>query len=99
MPPFAVDPAVTAFRRVTSKQWHALSGKAAINTALAIFKENHPPQADLIGVEAAEYLEQFIAATQEHIQRAHSGYGGVRWLWYLRRAPDAFFSGSYGTTI
>ncbi|MFL9931416.1 hypothetical protein P0D88_19655 [Paraburkholderia sp. RL18-103-BIB-C] len=98
MPPLAVDPAVTAFRRVTSKQWHALSGKAAINTALAIFKENHPPQADLIGVEAAEYLEQFIAATQEHIQRAHSGYGGVRWLWYLRRAPDAFFSGSYGTT-
>jgi hypothetical protein len=47
MPPLAVDPAVTAFRRVTSKQWHALSGKAAINTALAIFKENHPPKLTL----------------------------------------------------
>jgi hypothetical protein len=99
MPPLAVDPAVTALRRAASRQWRDVSGKAAINTALAIFKENRPPQAEMIGEEAAEYLEQFIAATQEHIQRAHSGYGGVRWLWYLRRAPDAFFSGSYGTTV
>ncbi|MBB5502772.1 hypothetical protein [Paraburkholderia sp. MM5384-R2] len=99
MTPFAVDPAVTAFRRAVSGRWRDVSGKAAIGTALAIFNENRPLQAELVGAEAAEYLQQFIAATQEHIERAHSGYGGVRWLWYLRRAPDDFFSGSYGTTI
>ncbi|KAA0996168.1 hypothetical protein FVF58_50265 [Paraburkholderia panacisoli] len=99
MSPRAVDPAVIAFRRVPPKQWDDLSGKAAIDTALAIFKENPPARAELIGMDAAQYLEQFIAATQEHIRRAHSGYGSVRWLWYLRRAPEAIFSGSYDTTV
>jgi hypothetical protein len=92
MPPFTVDPAVAAFRRAAAQKWSDVSGKAAINTAIEIFAENPPPH-------AAEYLARVIAAMHEHIQRAHSGYGGVRWLWYLRRAPNDFFSGSYGTTI
>ncbi|MPW04848.1 hypothetical protein GCT19_04150 [Paraburkholderia sp. CNPSo 3155] len=99
MTPFAVDPAVIAFGRAASGGWRNVSGRAAIETAVAVFRENPPNRAELVGAEAAEYLEQFIAATQAHIQREHSGYGGVRWLWYLRRAPDDFFSGSYGTTL
>lgn len=68
----------------------------------AALEEKHccpAPKRTLDGVEAANYLQAIVPLTQDDILDRHSGYGPVRWLWYLRRAPDSLFDGDYGTTL
>jgi len=80
--------------------WPRLMVKAAEETARRVTKACPPPASRLERADASEYLECAIAQTQmEIIEQHRSGYGAVRWLWYLRRAPRRFFEGSYHTTL
>lgn len=53
----------------------------------------------LVGLEAARYLQQVVPLVQADVLAQHNAYGPVRWLWYLRRAPDSLFQGGYRTTL
>jgi len=57
-----------------------------------------PPPPGHSSSDAAKYLEELIRAVTAEIIASHSGYGYVRWLWYLRRIPTALFAGTYSTT-
>jgi hypothetical protein len=58
-----------------------------------------PTRRTFAGADAANYLETIVSRTQLDVLEQHKGYGPVRWLWYLRRAPDVLFEGAYGTTL
>ena len=53
----------------------------------------------LAGIDAANYLQALVPLTQAEILEQHNAYGPIRWLWYIRRAPDSLFEGDYRTTL
>lgn len=57
-----------------------------------------PPQRYLQAEDAATYIANLIQLAEAYIAEAHATYGSVRWLWYIRRCPDALFAGQYNTT-
>lgn len=66
---------------------------------MRVYAKCPPLQQTLAGIDAANYLQTIIPLTQADMLKQHSNYGSVRWLWYLRRAPDSLFEGNYGTTL
>ncbi|MDE1011981.1 MAG: hypothetical protein OSB38_40600, partial [Paraburkholderia fungorum] len=95
-----IDPAVQKLRELAaSTAWLSLAARSAQETASRVYAKCPPPQRTLEGLDAANYLEAIIPLTQADILEQHSGYGPVRWLWYLRRAPDILFEGDYRTTL
>lgn len=100
MPPLVIDAAVQKLQELAaSTDWLKLSTRSAHETASRVYARCPPPQRTLVGIDAANYLEAVIPLTQADILEQHSSYGPVRWLWYLRRAPDSLFEGNYGTTL
>ena len=100
MPPLVIDAGVQKLQELTaSTPWLKLSVRSAHETASRVYAKYPPPQRTLVGIDAANYLEAVILLTQADILEQHSSYGPVRWLWYLRRAPDSLFEGNYGTTL
>ena len=100
MPPLVLDAATQKLQELAaSADWLTLSVQSAHETALRVSASCPPPQRTLVGIEAANYLQTIIPLTQADMIKQHSNYGAVRWLWYLRRAPDSLFEGSYGTTL
>ena len=100
MPPLVIDPAVQKFQDLAASiAWSTLAAQSAYETASRVYARCPPPHCMLDGINAATYLEAVIPLTQADILEQHSGYGPVRWLWYLRRAPDSLFEGAYGTTL
>lgn len=95
-----IDPAVQKLRELAaSTAWLTLAARSAQETASRVYAKCPPPQRKLEGLDAANYLGAIIPLTEADILEQHSGYGPVRWLWYLRRAPDILFEGDYGTTL
>jgi hypothetical protein len=100
MPPLVIDAAAQKLQELAdSTDWLTLSARSAQATALRVYAKCPPPQHTLAGIDAANYLQTIIPLTQADILEQHSSYGPVRWLWYLRRAPDSLFEGDYGTTL
>lgn len=100
MPPLVIDPTVQKFQEFAdSIAWPKLAAESALETASRVYRMCPPPQHTLSGIEAANYLQIVLQLTQADILEQHCGYGSVRWLWYLRRAPDTLFEGSYRTTM
>lgn len=100
MPPLVIDAAAQKLQELAiSTDWLTLSARSAHETALRVYAKCPPPQNTLAGIDAANYLQTIIPLTQADILEQHSSYGPVRWLWYLRRAPDSLFEGDYGTTL
>lgn len=100
MSPLVIDPAVQKLEELAaSSPWHALASRSAHETASRVYAKCPPPRRTLAGVEAADYLQAIVPLTQADVLEQHSGYGSVRWLWYLRRAPDSLFEGNYRTTL
>ena len=100
MPPLVIDPAVQKLQELAaSSAWLTLAARSAHETASRVYARCPPPQRTLAGVDAADYLQAIVPLTQADVLEQHSGYGSVRWLWYLRRAPDSLFEGDYGTTL
>lgn len=100
MPPLVIDPAVQKLQELAaSTAWLTLAARSAYETASRVYARCPPSQHILDGVDAANYLQAFVPLIQADVIEQHSGYGPVRWLWYLRRAPDSLFEGSYGTTL
>ncbi|RYF30488.1 MAG: hypothetical protein EOO23_05035 [Comamonadaceae bacterium] len=99
-PPVVIDPAVHQLQELaTSTDWRTLAARSAHETAARVFAACPPPQPTLVGLEAANYLQQVVPQVQADILAQHCAYGPVRWLWYLRRSPDSLFEGTYGTTL
>jgi hypothetical protein len=100
VPPLVIDPAVQKLQELAaSTAWPALATRSAHETASRVYARCPPPQRSFDGVDAASYLQAIVPLTQADIIEQHSGYGPIRWLWYLRRAPDAVFEGNYRTTL
>ena len=100
MPPRVIDAATQKFQELTaSTDWLRLAHQAAHETASRVYATCPPPQHTLAGIDAANYLQAIIPLTQADILEQHNYYGPVRWIWYLRRAPDNLFEGNYGTTL
>lgn len=100
MLPSVIDPAVERLENLAaSTPWLKLAARSAHETAARIYTKNPPPHRELSGLDAANYLEAIIPLTQADIVEQHNSYGPVRWLWYLRRAPDGLFEGEYATTL
>ncbi|PLC47885.1 hypothetical protein CR159_21150 [Pollutimonas subterranea] len=100
MPPLLIDPAAQKLQALyASTEWRKFADRSAHETASRVYAKCPPPQRKLAGLEAANYIEAIMPLTQADILEQHSGYGAVRWLWYLRRAPDSLFKGLYGTTL
>ena len=100
MPPLVIDAAVQKLQELAvSTDWLTLSARSAHETASRVYARCPPPQRTLAGIDAANYLQAIMPLTQADILEQHSSYGPVRWLWYLRRAPDSLFEGDYGTTL
>jgi hypothetical protein len=89
MPPLVIDPAVQKLQELAaSRGWLTLAAQSALETASRVYAGCPPPQRSLAGLDAANYLQAIVPLTQADVLKQHSGYGSVRWLWYLRRAPD-----------
>ena len=100
MPPLVIDPAVQKLQELAaSTAWLTLAARSAHETASRVYARCPPPARTLDGVDAANYLQTVVPLTQAAVLEQHGGYGPVRWLWYLRRAPDSLFEGDYGTTL
>lgn len=100
MPPLVIDAAVQKLQELAaSTDWLKLSTRSAHETASRVYARCPSPQRTLAGIDAANYLEAIIPLTQADILEQHSSYGPVRWLWYLRRAPDSLFEGVYKSTL
>lgn len=100
MPPLVIDAAVQKLQELAaSTDWLKLSTRSAHETASRVYARCPPPQRTLAGIDAANYLQAIIPLTQADILEQHSSYGPVRWLWYLRRAPDSLFEGVYKSTL
>lgn len=98
--PLVIDAGVQKLQELAaSTDWLTLSARSAHETALRVYARCPPPQHTLAGIDAANYLQAIIPLTQADILEQHSSYGPVRWLWYLRRAPDSLFEGDYRTTL
>ncbi|MCA3081622.1 MAG: hypothetical protein ING69_03080 [Rhodocyclaceae bacterium] len=100
LPPLLIDQAASRFQEFeASIGWAALAAQSAKETASRVYAMRPPPQPRLVGEEAADYLQSIIPVTESDILDCHAAYGSVRWLWYLRRAPDRLFEGEYTTTL
>jgi hypothetical protein len=56
-------------------------------------------QSDVSGEPASRYLAEVLSKVGQHAEaEAAKSYGRYRWLWYLRRLPDAVFEGNIATT-
>jgi hypothetical protein len=99
-PPLVIDPAAHQLQLLASSiDWVTLAARSAHETAARVYAKCPPPQPTLVGLEAANYLQQVVPLVQADVLAQHRAYGPVRWLWYLRRSPDSLFEGDYGTTL
>lgn len=99
-PPLVIDPAAQKLQALAaSTDWLTLAARSAHETAARVYAACPPPQPMLVGLEAATYLQQVVPLVQADVLAQHDAYGAVRWLWYLRRAPDSLFEGDYRTTL
>lgn len=100
MPPLVIDAAAQKLQELAiSTDWLTLSARSAIETASRVYARCPPQQRKLAGIDAANYLQAVIPLIQADILEQHGSYGPVRWLWYLRRAPNSLFEGGYRTTL
>lgn len=99
-PPILVDPATQKLQELAEYiDWQSLAARGALQTAQGTYARCLPSNPTLAGADAATYLQSFIPLVEADLLAQHDGYGPVRWLWYLRRAPDLLFEGTYGTTL
>lgn len=99
-PPLVIDPATHELQALAASiDWVTLAARSAHETAKRVYETCPPSQPTLVGLEAANYLQQVVPLVQADILAQHRAYGAVRWLWYLRRSPDSLFEGNYGTTL
>lgn len=99
-PPLVIDPAAHQLQMLAaSTDWVTLAVRSAHETAARVYATCPPSQPTLVGLEAANYLQQIVPLVQADVLAQHRAYGPVRWLWYLRRSPDSLFEGHYGTTL
>lgn len=82
-----------------STDWQKVAKSAALETSSEILRAIQPGSEILKGAEASEFLEKLIPVTENAIIKAHSAYGDLKWLWYLRRIPRELLEGSLGTTF
>jgi hypothetical protein len=81
-----------------SNDWKKIVLQTARDFLTEVRSKARKPAGELQGEAAANYLAELVPIAEQAIMHHHSTYGSVRWLWYLRRSPDAFFFGDYGTT-
>lgn len=51
------------------------------------------------GLPATNFLSELIANVGQEIGTSSQGYSSARWLWYIRRLPDAAIAGRHPTTL
>lgn len=94
--PLVIDPAVQMLEELAaSGAWLTLAVRSAHETASRVYARCPPQQRMLEGVDAANYLQAVVPLTQADILEQHSGYGPVRWFWYLRLPVGRVIQAAY----
>lgn len=98
--PRVIDSATTRMREFASSvNWRRIALESALGLLDEIRSKVSAVTGELQGEYAADYLATLVPLAERAILDHHRAYGSVRWLWYLRRAPDELFSGDHGTTL
>lgn len=98
--PEARDEDADRLDRLLRSDWHPDVGRGIRELDDDIGKQVPRLSGNRIGsLEASQYLAACIAATEAQLKERHRRYSPLRWLWYLRRAPNDLFAGDHPTTL
>lgn len=94
-----IDNATLQFSRFAARgDWHEMGLRHSQDMVKRAIEAAGPLPTELEGEPAARYVEGLIECLAAIILEHQSAYGPMRWLWYLRRLPDAIFRGHLSTT-